>query len=532
MSEVKKEMDDQIAKRKEERRELRLLDREIKNLEKEEHNLLRDISIQSFFPAATEEEMRENLTKRQEDIKKKTDQDQKKKDLGKLGKVIYSRQTELEKLNKATRKIKSQQLGVDKDDRQYWTFQGDRSRIFVRFRNPPEERWGFYNSELSFSNLIKSLSELGMREKCLNKKLKKMQTELQLKQSETAPIIVKKNEDCSLRINPPSLSQEEEISKENSSSTDHGHGCSSSVEELSPLSMALQKALHYGTPYNKRKHLPIQSKYTLRTSTRYGQYTNTNQRVNTNLSPQIADPINLFQKILLMEDNYTNFFIQRNLQWDSDQQRDQWRAFGVRIFSDMNQHASSSPNSPQTVEDPDDIFKEEEKDSQFQDKSIEDIFNEEIFQNQKTNQQKPMDQQGDLNHSKKMHKGQEMFGNIKSGLKIVEEDDIFLKQEKKAIEMRDWMKVFFRKCLNPYVIISATFMNKIIQKDDSEQFTESDLSDNENQSKEDSKESSTSAGNETQTDFAQSKIPESKKPETQRMSLKCRKIEPIFVNII
>lgn len=79
-------------------------------------------------------------------------------------------------------------VGKDADKNEYWFFNDDPNRIYIKklvIRNENKENaeyyWCYYDEEEKFTKLLESCNIKGIREKKLNENLKKIADKLNLK---------------------------------------------------------------------------------------------------------------------------------------------------------------------------------------------------------------------------------------------------------------------------------------------------------------------------------------------------------------
>lgn len=60
-------------------------------------------------------------------------------------------------------RVKNMHLGKDSEERQYWLFTQDNTRVYVK----DDESWGYYDEQVELEQLLKALNPKGINEKRL-----------------------------------------------------------------------------------------------------------------------------------------------------------------------------------------------------------------------------------------------------------------------------------------------------------------------------------------------------------------------------
>lgn len=58
-------------------------------------------------------------------------------------------------------RVRNNKLGEDSEERQYWLFTQDNTRVYVK----DQESWGYYDEQVELEQIIKSLNPKGINEK-------------------------------------------------------------------------------------------------------------------------------------------------------------------------------------------------------------------------------------------------------------------------------------------------------------------------------------------------------------------------------
>jgi len=133
--------------------------KDLKSLEKQRNSLQKEIDLYEAMqkmenPQISDEKKREMKEKMREHTK-----------------ICY----EIKKRSgKKQRQVQSEIVGCDAEDREYWTFKGDKRKIYVREKENDNEKWGTYSKISQIRELLNVLIDKGINEKKLKQKIENL----------------------------------------------------------------------------------------------------------------------------------------------------------------------------------------------------------------------------------------------------------------------------------------------------------------------------------------------------------------------